>query len=111
MLGGLVIIVAGSLFIYVIATWLDKRRADRCPKYRYEYRPYVRTFTEEQTTPASVFKMYQSMFWKQSPWYSTRANPQEYSRGYINPFVWGELPKTELGDVREDDQYLNTEFS
>lgn len=109
MLGGLVILTSGLIIVYIIGTWLEKRRA--CPRYRYKYRPYVRTFTEEQTTPSSVFKTYKSMFWNQSPWYSTRANPQEYSRGYINPFVWGELPKTELGDERETDQYLNTEFS
>jgi hypothetical protein len=111
MLGFLVLALMTLMVTYVIGGWFERRRAARCPKYKYVYRPYVRTFTEEQQQPSSVFKMYQDMFWKQSPWVSTTAHPSEFSRGYINPFVWGNLPKTDLGTVRESDDFVNDEFS
>ena len=111
MLGFVVIVLLGAFLVYVVGGWVDKRRASRCPKYRYIYKPYVRTFTEEQTQPSSVFKLYKNMFWQQSPWVSTHANPGENSNGGINPFVWGALPKTDLGTERESDDYLNADYS
>jgi len=94
----------------VTSSWIDKRRDAHCQKYKYEFRPYVRTFVEEQTQPASVFKMYKNMFWQESPWVSTHANPQEKSTGRINPFIFGGLPKTEIGTVKESDDFLNASF-
>ena len=111
MLGFVVIFLLAAITIFVLGSWVEKRRAARCLKYRYIYRPYARTFTEEQTEPSSVFKLYKDMFWKQSPWVSTHANPEDKSTGYINPYVWGNLPKTDLGTERESDDYLNQEYS
>ena len=111
MLAVLVITLIAIGSAIVLGTWINKRRLSRCTKYKYVYRPSVRTFTEEQTEPVSVFKMYQDMFWQQSPWISTEANPMENHNGYINPFVWGELPKTDLGTVRESHDFLNRDYS
>lgn len=111
MLGFIVIVALATVTIYILGSWLDKRRDAQCPKYRYVYRPSVRTFIEEQTQPTSVFKLFKDMFWKQSPWVSTHANPEEKSTGGINPFVLGGLPKTELGTERESDDFLNADYS
>lgn len=111
MLGFMALALIVLLVVYVIGGWIERRREAGCPKYRYVYRPSVRTFTEEQQQPASVFKMYQNMFWSQSPWVTTTAHPSEFSRGLINPMVWGGLPKTDVGTVRESDDFVNDDFS
>jgi hypothetical protein len=110
MFGFIAMAIMGLAVVYALSTYSDKIRARKCKKYRYVYRPYVKTFVEEQTQAPSVFKMYKDMFWQQSPWVSTHANPEEKSTGRINPFVWGGLPKTDLGTERESDDYVNSAF-
>ena len=110
MFGFIALAIIGPAIVYTLSTYADKVRGRKCAKYRYVYRPYVRTFVEEQTQAPSVFKMYKDMFWRQSPWVTTHANPEDKSTGYINPFVWGNLPKTDLGEERESDNYVNTAF-
>lgn len=110
MFAPLILIILIALTVYLITGWVKRRNARRCPKYQYKYMPALRTFTEQQTEPASVFKMYKDMFWQQSPWVSTHANPQEFSNGYINPFVWGELPTTDVGTVRESNDFVNDAY-
>lgn len=107
MFGTLVLLTIGGFFVYVITTWIYKRQHATCPKYQYIYKPAIRSFIEEQTQPPSVFKMHQDMFWKQSPWVSTHENPMEKSTGYINPFIHGGLPETDLGTTRESTNFLN----
>ena len=111
MLGFIVIVMLVALTVFVLGSWFEMRRASRCPKYRYIYRPYVRTFIEEQTQPTSVFKLFKDMFWSEGPWVTTHANPQEKSTGRINPYVWGALPKTDLGTERESHDFLNADYS
>ena len=110
MLGSIVLLTMGITLVYIIGTWLQKRQKATCAKYKYVYRPAARSFIEEQTQHPSVFKMYQDMFWKQSPWVSTHANPMEKSTGYINPFILGELPGTDLGTARESSNFMNDTF-
>lgn len=110
MFAALILLTIGSLFAYIVGTWLLKRQAALCPKYKYVYRPAARSFIEEQTQPPSVFKIHQDMFWKQSPWVSTHENPAENANGYINPFVLGGLPGTDLGTTRESTNFLNDTF-
>lgn len=110
MLGFFVIAVVFTATIFIIGGWLERRRVNQCSKYRYVYRPTVRTFTEEQAQPPSVFKTYKNMFWKRSPWVTTTAHPSEFDRGLVNPMVWGGLPKTELGTVKEDSGWQNDAF-
>lgn len=110
MLGFISFMLIAAIGLVIIGGWAWRHERRSCPKYRYVYKPYVRTFTEEQTEPASVFKMYQDMFWKQSPWVSTWSNPAQATRGYINPFVWGDLPTTDLGTVRESNDFVNSDF-
>lgn len=106
----LIVLLVFGAALYVIGTWIYKRQQSRCPKYEYVYKPAVRTFTEEQSAPPSVFKMYQDMFYK-GPIPTSRDNSdQTFSStrgGTINPFVLGGLPTTDLGTVRESDNYLN----
>lgn len=111
MLGFIVIALLVALTTFVLGSWVDRRIQAKCPKYRYIYRPYSRTFTEEQTEPTSVFKLYKDMFWQEGPWVTTHANPQETSTGRINPYVWGDLPKTDLGTERESHDFLNADYS
>ena len=110
MLSFIVVFFLGLFTVYLTTSWVDKRRDARCQKYKYEYKPHVRTFIEEQTQPASVFKMYKNMFWQESPWVSTHANPQAQSTGRINPFILGALPTTDIGTVKESNNYLNAVY-
>lgn len=108
MLGGLIIGFFIFGFLYVIGTWLTKRNARHCPKYRYLYKPQPRTFIEEQTDAPSVFRTYQDMFYKVGPWSSTWVNPNEKDVGGINPFILGGLPEAVVaGTNRESDNFLN----
>lgn len=110
MLGSLALFTLIAMLVFLLAGWVKRREARKCPKVKWVYRPAVRSFTEEQTEPVSVFKLYKDMFWQQSPWTTTHANPQEFSRGYINPFVWGELPTTDVGTVRESNDFHNDAY-
>jgi hypothetical protein len=86
-----------------------KRNQAKCPKYKYEYKPAVRTFIEEQTQPPSVYKMYSDMFYKPSLSTSKGYTGYQYNirGGTVNPFPLGGLPTTDIGTVRESDNYLN----
>jgi len=95
--------------LYIVGTWIVKRQQATCPKYRYEYKPAVRTFVEEQTQPPSVYKMYSDMFYKPSVGTSKEHDGYQYNMrgGTINPFPLGGLPTTDLGSVRESNDFLN----
>jgi hypothetical protein len=101
------LILAAALF--VVGSWLYSREVKRCPKYRYVYKPAFRTFVEEQTQPASVFRIYADMFYKPSlpTFRGFTGMERNFNGGTINPFLLGGLPTTDLGTVRESDSFLN----
>lgn len=104
-----VLLIIGGV-LYIMGTWLYKREIATCPKYRYVYRPAVRTFVEEETEPPSVYKMYSDMFYKPSLPTSRGYTGFQYNftGGTVNPLLpLGGLPTTDIGTVRESDNYLN----
>lgn len=106
----LVLLLIIGWALYVIATWIYKREIALCPKYKYIYKPAIRTFTEDQTQPASVYKMYSDMFYKPSLPTSRGYTGMQYNftGGTIDALQpLGGLPTTDLGTVRESDAFLN----
>lgn len=105
----LIFLTISFAVLYIVGTWIVKRQQSKCPKYKYVYKPSVRTFTEEQTQPPSVYKMYSDMFYKPSVGTSKDNVGYQYNMrgGTVNPFPLGGLPTTDLGTVRESNDFLN----
>ncbi len=107
----LIIIIIFGTTLYILASWIYKKQLATCPKFKYVYKPAVKTFVEEQTQPPSVYKLYSDMFYKPSLPTSRGYTGMQYNftGGTINPLIpLGGLPTTDLGTVRESDDYLNT---
>jgi len=96
--------------LYVTATYVKKKQLERCPKVKYVYRPSVRTFTEEQEQPVSVYGLYKNMFWKFGPFSSTFHQSAQLNLGGIQPYSWAGLPKNEMIGNRNPDDWKNDFF-
>ena len=96
--------------IYILYTYILKRELRKCDKVRYEYRPYVRTFIEEQKDPVSPLGLYKNMFYKPSPWWEATGNASKLSDGSIQPFSWQGLPKSETLREGESGNFVNAFF-
>jgi hypothetical protein len=96
--------------IYVLYTYILKRELDKCPKVKYEYRPYIRTFSEEQENPVSPLGLYKDLFNKPSPWWSSTGNASRLAESTIQPFSWQGLPKSEVLREGESGNFVNSYF-
>ena len=103
----------GSLFwlvLYLLYTYTIKRELRKCDKVKYEYRPYIRTFEEEQRDPVSPMGLYKDIFYKEGPWWSSTGNSSRLKDGTIQPFSWQGLPKSEVLREGESNNFVNAYF-
>ena len=105
-------LISASFFVvvYVIYTYAIKRELRKCEKVKYEYRPYVRTFTEEQTNPVSPMGLFKDMFNKPSPWINVTTQSSRLPERTIQPFTWQGLPKSEVLREGESGNFVNAFF-
>lgn len=97
--------------MYVIGSYVYKSKLNACPPPKPIYRPLIRTFTEEQENPVSVFSMFKSMFWGGNVWLQKEPHASQLRRGKIQPFAHGELPENDKrGRQVERDDYLGRFF-
>lgn len=96
--------------LYLLYTYIVKRKLASCEKVRYEYRPYIRTFQEEQTEPVSPLGLYKDMFNKPGTWWDSTANASRIRDGTIQPFSWQGLPKSEVIREGESGNFVNSYF-
>jgi hypothetical protein len=98
----------GMLFIgvlymtYVVVVGREQRG---CPKVKYEYRPYTKTFTEEQENPVSPMAMYKGMFYNVDPLLIAQGDKSKEIM--IQPFVHGGLPQSDIVREGESQNFLN----
>ena len=93
--------------LYVIVTYTLKVQLRKCDKVRYEYRVGNRTFQEEQRNPVSPLGLYKNMFYKMTPWWSATGNASYIKDGTIQPFSWQGLPKSEVLQEGESNNFVN----
>lgn len=99
------------IILLIIGGWVARRYAESCPTSRIVYKPYIRTFIEEQEQPSYVFTLFQKMFHGNSPWVTTFAHRNFLKVSKQQPMILGERAKNELGGENTDrDDYLNTFF-
>lgn len=96
---------------FVAYTYTQKVLSRRCDKIEYKYKPKIRTFKEEQSQPISPFGLFQDLFHKPSPWWTTRAHSSELLVGAIQPATWVGLPKDKTIREGEDPSWENTYFN
>jgi hypothetical protein len=102
-----------SLVLCILGSWVSRRYQESCPTAQIVYKPYVRTFIEEQSEPSYVFTMFKNMFYDNSPWTAKLgAQTAALNRGKQNPFIHGGRPKNVMsGEKNNRDDYLNTFFA
>lgn len=98
------------VILYLLYTYAVKRQLRTCDKVRYEYRPYIRTFQEEQQNPVSPMGLYKDMFYKTSPWWDSTGNASKLPENTIQPFSWQGLPKSEVLHEGESNNFVNAYF-
>ena len=102
----MVLMVLATLGLYAA-----RRLGESCLASRIVYKPYIRTFVEEQEQPSYVFTLFKKMFHGNSPWTTTFAHRNFLKVSKQNPFIHGERPKNVLpGTGTDRDDYLNTFF-
>ena len=57
----LLYLIMFCIILTIFGSWLSRSYAETCPTATIIYRPYVRTFVEEQQQPAYVFTMFNKM--------------------------------------------------
>jgi len=97
--------------IYIAYTYTKVVQNRNCDKVEYRYRPHIRTFKEEQSQPVSPFGLYQDMFHKPSPWWSTAAHSADQLVGAIQPATWVGLPKDQTIREGEPSDWENNYFA
>lgn len=106
----LYVIVIG-LILTSLGMYVARYLRGTCPTSRIVYRPYIRTFTEEQEQPSYVFTLFEKMFHGNSPWTQTFAHRNFLKVSKKNPFIHGGRPKNVLpGEMNDRDDYLNSFF-
>ena len=100
------------ILLVILGSWVARRYAESCPTATIVYKPYVRTFIEEQTEPSYVFTIFKKMFHDSSPWaQKLEGQTAALNRGRQNPFILGERPKNIIpGQTNNRDDYLNTKI-
>lgn len=96
--------------LYVLYTYIIKLELKKCKAVRYEYKPYIKTFTEEQENPVSPLGLYKNLFYKVSPWWESTGNSSYLKDGTIQPFSWQGLPKSEVLREGESGNFVNSFF-
>ena len=110
MLNFLILSIILFVVIYITYTYTQLVQNRKCDKVEYRYRPYIRTFKEEQSQPVSPFGLYQDLFHKPSPWWSTRVQSADLLVGAIQPASWVGLPKDQTIREGEDSSWQNSYF-
>ncbi len=98
----------GMLFvgiIYTVYIVTVGRKLRNCPKVKYEYRPMLHTFTEEQENPVSPMAMYKNMFYSVDPLLIAQGDKSKEIM--IQPFVLGGLPQSDIVREGESQNFLN----
>lgn len=98
------------ILLYIMTTYAIKIRDRACDKVEYKYRPYIRTFQEEQENPVSPLGLYKNMFNKASPWWEATGNASYLKESTIQPFSWQGLPKSEVLREGESGNFVNRFF-
>lgn len=99
--------VLAFAFLYVLYTYTIKLKLRKCDTVKYEYRPGIRTFTEEQENPVSPLGLYKNMFYQTSPWWESTGNASYLKDGTIQPLSWQGLPKSEVIIEGESSNFVN----
>ena len=99
-----------AIIILIIGGWISRRYAESCPTATIIYKPYIRTFIEEQKEPSYAFTLFKKMFHDNSPWtQKLDGQTAALNRGKQNPFIHGERSKNVIpGQSNNRDDYLNT---
>ena len=102
-----------SILLCIIGSWVSRKYQETCPTAQIVYKPYIRTFVEEQSEPSYVFTLYKNMFYSDSPWTEKLGGQTAaLKRGKQNPFIHGGRPKNPIpGEKNNRDDYLNTYFA
>lgn len=95
---------------YIAYNYTQKQQDKECDKIEYRYRPYIRTFKEEQQHPVSPFALYKDLFYKPGPWWSKTDNAASLTVGSIQPATWVGLPKDQTIRQGEDSDWQNSYF-
>lgn len=97
------VLFVGVLYmVYIVAVG---RKLRTCPKVKYEYRPLIKTFTEEQENPVSPMAMYKNMFYNVDPLLIAQGDKSKEIM--IQPFVLGGLPQSDIVREGESQNFLN----
>lgn len=107
MLNFLFISITFYVLLYIIYTYISKKKIKTCQNVIYKYRPQIRTFIEQQTNPVSPFGIYKNMFYKPSPWWESVGNSSKLKDNTIQPFSWEGLPKNENMNDNASTNFLN----
>ena len=105
----LLLAITFSFILAIFGTWLSRSYAGTCPTADIVYKPYIRTFIEEQEQPSYVFTIFKKMFHGSNPWSDfLGGQTAALKRGRQNPFILGERPKNLIpGEDNNRDDYLN----
>lgn len=96
--------------LWIAFSYTRKLEMRKCDKVRYEYRPYIRTFQEEQENPVSPMGLYKDMFYKSSPWWEATSESSRLPERTIQPYSWQGLPKSEVLREGESSNFVNAFF-
>lgn len=107
MLNFVFISLSAFIVIFIGYTYAVKLNDRRCDTVIYKYRPYIRTFQEEQTNPVSPSGLFKDMFYKPGPWWESTGNASFLKDGTIQPFSWQGLPKSEVLIEGESSNFVN----
>lgn len=96
-----------AVVLYTAYTYVNKRSMRGCDTTRYVYKPYIKTFQEEQSDPVSAMGLYKDLFYKPdvTVGYATSGR-----QGPIQPMSWQGLPKSEVLREGESSNFVNAYF-
>lgn len=101
-----------TIFVaYILGTYIIKMKNSKCPAPKIVYKPYVRTFIEEQEDPSYVMTLFKTMFHGNNPWFDTKVQSTYTKVGRQQPMAYGGRPKNKMvGQNTSRDDYLGTFF-
>ena len=100
-----------AAILYVLITYIIKIEDGKCPGSKIEYKPYIRTFIEEQEEPTYVMNIFKKMFHGTNPWFQTKVQSSYLKVGRQQPNAYGGRPKNILvGENNSRDDYIGSFF-
>lgn len=104
----IIIVVVFTTIVWFVYQFTLRKQMEKCSLVRYEYKPYIKTFQEEQSNPVSVFGLYKGMFHQPDSWLDAIGSTSKDNT--IQPMSWQGLPKSEVLKEGESSNFENSFF-